>query len=90
MKLRWSRQARTDRQDIRAFIARDNPMAALALDRQLADRASQLVFNPHQGRKGRLPGTRELVAHHNYVLVYAVTDDAVQILRVLHVARRWP
>ncbi|WP_313517846.1 type II toxin-antitoxin system RelE/ParE family toxin [Brevundimonas sp.] len=49
-----------------------------------------MVDHPGLGRVGRVPGTRELVAHQNYVLVYDVVDDQVRILRVLHAARQWP
>ena len=41
------------------------------------------------GRKGRQAGTRELVAHPNYIVVYDVTGDMVRVLRVLHAARQW-
>ncbi|MFO1210519.1 MAG: type II toxin-antitoxin system RelE/ParE family toxin [Amaricoccus sp.] len=37
-----------------------------------------------------MPGTRELVAHPSYRLIYNVRGDTVRILRVLHTARRWP
>ena len=35
-------------------------------------------------------GTRELVVHRNYILVYDVAGDVVRILRVLHARREWP
>ncbi|MCI4592413.1 type II toxin-antitoxin system RelE/ParE family toxin [Sphingobium sp. BYY-5] len=42
------------------------------------------------GRPGRVAGTRELVAHRNYILVYDVAESEIRILRLLHAARRWP
>jgi plasmid stabilization system protein ParE len=42
------------------------------------------------GRPGRAPGTREWVAHANYILVHDLTADQVRVLRVLHAARQWP
>ena len=45
---------------------------------------------PAMGRPGRVPGTRELVVHENYVVPYRVKDDVVQIIRIQHVARLWP
>ncbi|HWK45023.1 MAG TPA: type II toxin-antitoxin system RelE/ParE family toxin [Stellaceae bacterium] len=40
---------------------------------------------PRRGRRGRIPGTRELVAAFPYLIVYEVTDaDTVTILRVWH------
>ena len=37
-----------------------------------------------------MPGTRELVAHRNYILVYDTAGNVVRILRVLHSSRQWP
>jgi toxin ParE1/3/4 len=68
----------------------DNPSAALALDLLFSDKAARLLKHPGLGRLGRLKGTRELVVHRHYLLVYNVVSDAVQILRVLHTARAWP
>lgn len=88
--LYWTSEAIQDRDIIYDHIEADNPIAALALDELLAEKAARLVDHPSQGRVGRVAGTRELVAHQNYILVYQVTTDAVAILRVLHAAQRWP
>ena len=39
---------------------------------------------------GRVPGTREAVVHPNYILVYRVTAEAVEILRLMHARQRYP
>ena len=40
---------------------------------------------------GEVPGTRELVIPRlPYFVVYRLTSDAVQILRVLHDKQKWP
>jgi len=39
---------------------------------------------------GRVAGTRELIVHPNYLILYDVTADTVRILRILHAAMRWP
>lgn len=90
MKLVWTRPAWTDRRAIREYIATDNPRAALALDELFSEKASRLIDHPAIGRPGRVPGTRELVAHQNYILVYDLTADSIRVLRVLHAARHWP
>jgi toxin ParE1/3/4 len=42
------------------------------------------------GRQGRVGGTRELVVQGTpYIVVYRVHDD-VEILAVVHGARKWP
>jgi addiction module RelE/StbE family toxin len=90
VKLEWTRPARVDRLDIYSHIEADNPRAAATLDIRFKDVAARLTGFPHLGRPGRMLGTREVVAHQNYVMVYEVEGDVVRILRVLHVARRWP
>ncbi|THF62056.1 type II toxin-antitoxin system RelE/ParE family toxin [Pseudothauera rhizosphaerae] len=90
MKLVWTRLAAADRREIRAYIAQDNPAAALALDELFAEKAGRLADHPGLGRPGRVAGTRELVAHQNYILVYDMAGDLVRVLRVLHAARQWP
>jgi addiction module toxin, RelE/StbE family len=86
----WTPEASRDRDDIFDHIAADKPAAALALDELFAEKAGRLVDHPGLGRPGRIAGTRELVAHQNYTLVYDVVGDLVRVLRVLHAARQWP
>lgn len=90
MKLFWTGPARQDRRLIYQHIEADNPRAALMLDDVFSAKAARLIETPCLGRPGVVDGTRELVAHRNYVLVYDVRPDRVRILRVLHVARQWP
>lgn len=93
MKLVWARPAHADRKKIREYIAQHAPAAALALDELFSEKAGLLLDHPDLGRTGRVPGTRELVAHRNYILVYDTADDVVRVLRVLrvlHAARQWP
>ncbi|MCU4122095.1 type II toxin-antitoxin system RelE/ParE family toxin [Variovorax sp. N23] len=90
MKLVWTRLAQEDRRAIREYIAGDNPRAALAMDALVSEKAARLVSLPEMGKPGRVLETRELVIHRSYILIYAIKSDQVQVLRVLHTARRWP
>ena len=90
MRLIWTRRARTNRRSIREYIAKENPEAALSLDEVISSATARLTDNPSIGRIGRVTGTRELVAHHNYILVYDLRGDTVRVLRVLHAAMQWP
>ncbi len=83
-------EARQDLAAIIAYIAADNPAAADVFLDRIIERTDTLPHHPHAFRKGRLPGTREMVIHPHYILVYATRNDGVTILRLLHSARNWP
>lgn len=56
-------------------------------------RESAVAIGDHSdlGRPGRISGTRELVVtKFPYILPYRVRNNAVEILRVFHTARKWP
>lgn len=90
MELFWTPEATQDRDEIYNYIEADNPAAALALDELFAEKANRLIDHPGLGQLGRITGTRELVAHQNYILIYDTANDLVRVLRVLHAARQWP
>lgn len=90
IELAWTLEAIQDRNEIYDHVEADNPVAALALDELLSEKASCLIDHPGMGRAGRIAGTRELVAHRNYILVYDLSGDLVRVLRVLHTSRQWP
>ena len=90
MQVIWSFQARQQLDDIVMYIAEDNLTAALLVDDLLRNAADGLRRFPQKGRIGRVAGTRELVVHSNYALVYACGEDSVNILSVLHTSRQYP
>jgi toxin ParE1/3/4 len=57
---------------------------------EIETKASRLPERPELYRMGRAAGTREMVVRPNYLVVYAVDERAVRILRVLHAAQQWP
>ena len=90
MKLFWTFESLNDRRAIYDYVEAINPNAALALDELFSEKASRLLDHPNLGRSSRITGTRELVVHQNYLLVYDVVSPQIRILRVLHAARQWP
>lgn len=90
MQVFWTQEALADREAIYSYIEVENPLAALELDERVSKSAARLSAYPEQGRLGRVAGTRELVIHPNYILIYDLKGEALRILRVLHSARRWP
>jgi addiction module RelE/StbE family toxin len=78
-------------EDIREWIARDNPAAAARMMTRIRTAVERLATVPGTGRPGRVAGTRELVISGTpYIVPYRVKGDAVQIITVLHSAQRWP
>ncbi len=90
MKVRWSSDAEDDRDDIREYIGRRNPRAAIRVDEAISEAVARLVDFPHSGRPGLLSETREIFAYKHYRIVYAIRDDALWIVAVLHTSRQWP
>ena len=88
--LEWKAAAVADLLAIIDYISDDNPGAAQMLKDEIADKASSLPEHPRMYRSGRIDGTREMVVHPNYIVIYAEDADMVTILRVLHAAQKWP
>jgi len=86
----WTLSAEQDRADIVDFIAQDNPLAAIRMDEIFSAAVGRLAEHPLLGRAGQIPGTRELIPHESYRLVYEVRADTVWILTLVHTARLWP
>ena len=82
--------ALADREAILAYVAEDNAQAAIELDEQFEAKAEIARQRPTLYKAGRVKGTRELVVRPNYVMVYRVLPDAVEVLRVLHATQQWP
>lgn len=90
-KIRWLRLALFDLDELMSYIAKDNPEAANKVANKIWQTTGLLSDHPAIGKPGRVPGTREMVVSGtSYVLPYRVTANEVQILRVLHGARKWP
>ena len=90
MKVIWTPEAEQDRDDIWLHIAADNLRAAARLDELFSDAAARLADHPKLGRPGKIPGTRELIPHESYRLVYEIDGETVWVLTLVHTARQWP
>lgn len=90
MKVIWTPEALQDRLDVWDYIAADNPRAAVRMDALFSDSAARLADNPKLGRHGKMQGTRELIPHENYRLVYEISSETVWMLALVHTARQWP
>ena len=90
MRVVWTPEALQDRVDVWDYIAADNPGAAAQMDELFSEAAARLADHPKLGRPGTIPGTRELIPHESYRLVYEIDGETVWILTLVHTARQWP
>jgi toxin ParE1/3/4 len=73
-------------------IEQDNPEAARRVAGIIYDGCARLKDFPHLGRSSsRIAGRRELVFPPlPYIVVYQVTEHAIEISRIFHGAQDWP
>ncbi|PKU23192.1 type II toxin-antitoxin system RelE/ParE family toxin [Telmatospirillum siberiense] len=90
MKVRWTPEAEQDRYSVVEYIAANNPRAAIKMDELFGDSVAMLADFPLMGRVGIIPGTRELILHESYRVVYEVEEETVWVLALVHTARQWP
>ena len=86
----WRAAARSDLTQIIRFVANQNPIAARRLRLVIEAAVLPAAEHPYLYRTGRVPGTREIVAHPNYIVVYRVTAERIEVVRVLHARQEYP
>lgn len=91
LKLVWTRLAIEDLDDAYDYIAATNPGAAADIIERIEKAVAALRLTPGMGRPGRISGTRELVVTGTpFIVPYRGTGERIEILAVIHAARRWP
>lgn len=87
----WLKRALNDLAAQIDYIAEDNPLAAITQGDRIEDQVDQLLQHPRMGRPGRKQGTRELVISRTpFIVVYRIKGKRVELLRLLHGAKKWP
>ena len=88
MRFRFSRRAEADLDEITAYIARDNPARAVSFVGELREHCRRLVAFPEARRlRPELGEGVRLSVFGNYVVLYVVHPDLLEIRRVVHGAR---
>ncbi|XXG31616.1 MAG: type II toxin-antitoxin system RelE/ParE family toxin [Ferrovum myxofaciens] len=90
MRVIWTPEAQQDRADVWDHIVADNPRAAARMDELFSDAAARLADHPNLGQLGKIQGTRELIPHDSYRLVYEISGETVWMLALVHTSRQWP
>jgi len=88
LPLIWTPRAQSDLLEIIRYIGEFNPGAAERLKTRLETVVLPLSEHPEMYRKSdRLPNCREIVAHPNYIVLYRVNRDCVEVMRIVHARR---
>ncbi|HEX7709706.1 MAG TPA: type II toxin-antitoxin system RelE/ParE family toxin [Sphingomonadaceae bacterium] len=90
MRLIWLESALEDQDAILDYIAERNEGAARKLQSEIDACSQRLLDFPFMYHSGRAPGTREALAHPNYILIYRVQDDLIEIVNLVHARQQYP
>jgi toxin ParE1/3/4 len=91
LRIRWTERAVRNLDAVEAFIAQDDPEAAVRTVVTVVHAVERLAGLPNLGRPGRVPATRELViAGTPFLVPYRVRRKVIEILGVFHGAMKWP
>jgi len=92
MKIRFTRNAAAEIDEIFSYIARHNPTAAAAVIRQIDRTIARLAKYPAMGHVKYKPDVRMLPVgrFRQYLVFYTIESDEVVIVSVRHGARRRP
>jgi addiction module RelE/StbE family toxin len=90
LNLVWRERARRDVKAAIEYIAEHNVPAADRMLLAIESFAERLPDHPYMCRPGRISGTREAVVHPNYILIYRVMGDAVEVVRLVHSRQKYP
>ncbi len=88
----WTDPAVSDLDSIHEYISRDSEIYADSVLSEIFDAVDRLIDYSQSGRvvpELEEPQTREIIVG-NYRVMYEVQDDVIQILTVLHGARKFP
>ncbi len=91
MKVRYSKRALAQLEQIHTYIAQHNPRAAGRVLARIEELCEKLADFPGMGQRTNHPDIRSLpVVRYPYVVFYTIIpdDDEVRILRVRHGRQR--
>jgi toxin ParE1/3/4 len=92
MKIVWTRRAtRHLRAAYEYWLREHSEDAAGVMFERIFSAVEMLEHHSEMGRPGRVPGSRELILHPlPFLLAYRVMPRKIEILALLHGARKWP
>ena len=86
----WRASALADLKQTIDYISERDILAAERLLAAIEACAERLPDHPFMYRPGRIAGTREAVVHPNYILIYRVAVEAVEVVNLVHARQEYP
>ena len=92
LNVEWSEEATAQLQAIRDYLAQTSPGYAQVLVERIIQRTEYLSGRPYFGAEvpEYADETVGEVFEHPYRIIYRVERDAIQVVALLHAARRLP
>jgi plasmid stabilization system protein ParE len=89
VRVHVSKIAHHDIEAIVEHIAKDSPSRAVSLAIELLDRCESLALHPERYAVAVSIGHRSIrrVPYGNYVILYSVSDDMIEVHHIVHAAR---
>ena len=84
MKIKWTKEALVNIQDIESYISQDNQTAAINLTNKIISLVESLIDFPKKGRvvpELSIDQIREIL-YKNYKIVYLIKKSTIEILAV--------
>lgn len=87
----WLEAADSDLDELTDYIGQYDIDAAERMWHLLRSSVLPLSEHPYLYRQSdRVSGLREIVAHPNYIVLYRVAADRIEIVNVVHARRQFP
>ena len=87
----WLESADSDLDEITDYIGQYDIGAAERMWHLLRSSVLPLSEHPYLYRQSdRVPGLRQIVAHPNYIILYRVAADRIEVVNVVHARRQFP
>ena len=88
MIVKWSSSALSELEEVYDYIDFRNPKSALRIKISIVDTGTQLGHFPEMGQAVDREGLRrQIIQGLPYILIYRVTDSAVEIISIVHAKR---
>jgi toxin ParE1/3/4 len=91
MKVRFTRSAKRDLDQIQAYVSQDSPTVASRFVARIIERARTLADHPFEGMQTDDPDTRVIMAPRlRYFIFYTIAFNEIHITHIRHMSRRRP